>query len=285
MIGDARGLGCSVENSHPKFTNLADWAVATLSPWTDVLVSGKCLTGEEVHQFRVMTKKMRAAWLMAESVDGVTGGNTAREDLKQLAKKFGGLRDGDVLSDLVHRFCKVHSSITDEGFEQWMEARVHDHYQTKAHAGHVDDWCETALARSIEAWSSQRDSLHLRPEFMRGIGRTEEKFRRRAKKALKSDSENDWHRCRRWAKYLYFEYLTLAEMADEDVSKPIKRLRGFASELGKRNDLANLKTLIHAERKGSKFSDTLKEMRAWVNKRDANYEKSTKEYIVHRLSL
>ncbi len=265
-------------------TNLADWAVSTLTPWRDVLVSGARLSGDQVHRFRVMTKRMRAAWMLADSVDGVEGGEAAREDLRQLAKHFGGARDGDVLSELVGRFLDERKSSNASGFRQWMEACVHEHFQVDANAGYVDLWSEKAVARAIESWSSQREHLEMKPGFMRGIGRTEEKFRRRAKKALKTDLDDDWHRCRRWAKYLYFEYLTLAELADEEVSKPIKRLRVFASELGKRNDLANLKSVIQAERKGSEFSATLKEMKSWVAECDAAYEKSTKDFIVRKLS-
>ena len=73
-------------------------------------------------------------------------------------------------------------------------------------------------------------------------------------------------------------------MAGEDVSKPNKRLRVFASELGKRNDLANLKSVIQAERKGSEFNSILKDMKSWVAECDATYKKSTKEFIVRKLS-
>lgn len=243
------------------------------------MVSGACLSGEEIHRFRVLTKRLRAVWRMVEPVDGVVGGEEARDDLRQLAKNFGGARDGDVILELARRYVDEREMSSESGFLPWMESRIREHFQIDANAGHVDSWSEEAVARAIEYWSSQREHLEMRRSFMRGIGRTEERFRRRVKKALKTDRAEDWHRCRRWAKYLYFQYATLAEMANDEISKPIKGLRVFTSQLGKRNDLANLKSVIQVERKGSDFGATLKDMRTWVNECDAAYEKSTKDFV------
>lgn len=271
-----------MEKKQPKMTNLADWAVSMLTPWRDVVVTGACLSGDEIHRFRVMTKRLRAAWRMAESVDGVEGGEEACEDLRQLAKKFGGARDGDVILELVRHYVDERKSSLDPEFLEWMDARVREHFQIDGNAGQVDSWSEEAVVRAIGFWASQREHLDMRRSFMRGIGRTEERFRRRVKKALQTDREEDWHRCRRWAKYLYFQYSTLAELADEEISKSVKGLRVFASQLGKRNDLANLKSLIRAERKGSEFATILKDLRSWVNERDAAYEKATKDFVMRR---
>lgn len=267
----------------PNMTNLADWAVSMLTPWKDVLVAGACLSGDEIHRFRVMTKRLRAAWRIAESVDGVIGGEAAREDLRQLAKTFGGARDGVVILELVRRYVDERAKSVEPGFLPWMEAHIREHFEINADAGQVDSWSEEAVARAIEHWSSQREHLEINHGFMRGIGRTEERFRRRVKKALKTNCEEDWHRCRRWAKYLYFQYLTLAELTDGEISKSVKGMRVFASNLGKRNDLANLKSVIQAERKGSAFGSTLKDLRSWVNECDATLEKSTKEFVVRKL--
>lgn len=266
----------------PNMTNLADWAVSMLTPWRDVIVAGACLSGEEIHRFRVMTKRLRAAWRMAESVDGVVGGEEAREDLRQLARKFGGARDGVVILELVRQYADKRGLSLEPEFMPWMEAHIRQHFQIDVDAGYVDLWSEEAVRRAIEFWSSQREHLEIKSSFMRGIGRTEERFRRRVKKALKTNREDDWHRCRRWAKYLYFQYLTLAELAGEEVSKSIKGLRVFASQLGKRNDLVNLKSVIQAERKGSGFGSVLKDLRTWVNERDAALEKSTKDFVVRK---
>lgn len=248
------------------------------------MVSGKRLSGDEVHRFRVMTKRMRAACMLAESVEGVHRSEAARADLRQLAKNFGSVRDGDVLSALVRGYARECAISKNSDFSQWIDARIGEHFEVDVNAGFVDSWSENALPRVIQFWISQRERLEMKPNFYRGTGRTEEKFRRRAKKAMKTDSEEDWHRCRRWAKYLYFQHSTLAEMAGEELPKSIKRLRIFASKLGKRNDLANLRSVIQEERKGSDFNAILKEMKSWIAKRDAAYEESTKDFIFRRLN-
>ncbi|GAA5494670.1 hypothetical protein Rhal01_00833 [Rubritalea halochordaticola] len=222
--------------------NLADWAMTELNFWLERLHSKLPLDEKETHSIRLTAKKLRAAWLLTLPLIGETRCHLACQEMKQLADHFAANRDSTVQSQLVSSL--LNSSSQDNTAEWENELREQFFTQSCTHQTNLDESPRELIQSNLSHWQSCRDFLNdiqlLRP----GLKQTRKKLRHKLTQALKSGSMKQWHQCRKWLKYFYYQKEILAEMESRQPGKSIERLRELGRVLGKRHDLHNLLTMV-----------------------------------------
>lgn len=257
--------------------NVADWALGLLGPWASRMKIGVEFSGEEIHRFRVESKRLRAAWKMVELCVGSKKAKCAAFELGLLAKRFGGVRDLDVQRQLVAALVGEGDGALTGGFLDWFDQHLERSFCGSLVDKKVDEGCELLIQRASDHWMSCRESLSDASLLEVAVEKTFDKFCERGGKALKRDVVKRWHRCRRWVKYLYFQNQILAEIGKRKMPVSAKKLRRLGSELGKRNDLANLMESIDTALGGERFVPELKHLKRLALSADAELQKSTEK--------
>lgn len=224
-------------------TSLVDQCVAICEQSTAHLENPHSLSCEEVvHQLRVATKQLRAAWHLVKTVDPKLA-KTRRAALRELSAAVAGQRDHDVLLGLASQLAA--SSDAADAFAPLVKALTKD--PESAHISPVsldlllEGWnAELATWRSLN--SPLSDYSACRKKFRDALRKSERRARKCTRSALadrKADA-NVWHEWRKATKRLRYQRELIAASQGRQLGIRDARIRRLGTRLGERNDLANL---------------------------------------------
>ena len=206
---------------------------------SSILGSDSALEPEGVHAVRVGTKRVRALWQLHKASPRAPRAKAAIKRLRLAARRLAGLRDDHVLLMLLAELAAGAPAGASAGFERARLRLVTPLARQPAADGacpaiiaaleaDAADWLEVGAADDVEL-------LH------QGLRRAFTKTRDLGRKALDERTAEDLHRWRRWVKYLRYQLEPFATAERHTISAYHAELKGLGSNLGKRNDLHNLR--------------------------------------------
>ncbi len=196
---------------------------------------------EVVHDLRVVTKKLRAAWKMVSTAVGEEFLKSRGDALRELSALLAGNRDLAVLVGL--------SRVLDETHADAPFSEVIEHLEKDGGAPSDSDATEqiiTIIEEEKAAWETVRfDSFAAEQNSHRySVRRSRQKARAATLLALKDSDAEVWHEWRKKVKQLRYQREFLAEIQNRLPGKWDARISALGSRLGDRNDLANLTTVV-----------------------------------------
>ncbi len=223
----------------------------------ELLGSSSFETEEEaIHEMRVGTKKLRAAWHLVAAIDPALA-ESRRSALRDLSAVIAEQRDRDVLVNLTLDLASREGA-TPEAFsalENSLQAdsRSHDAAakRAKIEASSIDrEALKKAWTEELAAWDSvspkvEPKSIHRR--LFRNALRTSERQARRTTLTALADAKANaelWHDWRKKVKRLRYQREFVAISQGRTPGGHDLRLSRLGTRLGERNDLANLSSAI-----------------------------------------
>jgi len=209
--------------------------------------------GTVVHDIRVGTKRLRAAWHLAVEQAGAERATARRRRLAALAAKLSGTRDLAVLARLTQRLA---TRQTDDRTTATLAEVATCLAQRHAAASRSDqtpadllDEIRAGLAGEVAAWQKivQEENPARQRAIRRELRRSRRRARRAARKALRSLDADLWHNWRKAVKRLRYQRQFAAIAKDRAPGRFDARMSRLGTGLGKRHDLTNL----------TKFADSL----------------------------
>lgn len=249
--------------------HVADWCSRSLDPWCDRVVHGGPLTDDEVHQLRVTTKRVRAAWRLIEPRKKKAAARC--RTLAAAARMVSGDRDAAVLRDLIADIAREADHPSGDGFYHWLTEAVAAHCHDRSTPIDRGDGysIQVRLAIALEDLELyHRDRHNGRRVLVAGMKKTAKKCRASLMRAAKSDTPDDWHRARRRVKFVVHQNQVLCELDGSGLPEEVVTLRALAKKLGDWNDLDNLRAAISRIAVPTCHADDLREVMAWVDQRD-----------------
>lgn len=199
-----------------------------------------------VHDIRVATKRLRAAWRLAVEQAGPERAKARRRALSDLAAKLSGTRDLAVLTRLTQRLA---TRQTDDRIATALAqlaiglAQRHAAAERSVHNPRdLLDAVRSELAAETAAWLELAQEVH--PARHKGVRRELRRSRRRARRTAREASRSEdadlWHDWRKAVKRLRYQRQFIAMAEDAAPGKLDPRMDRLGKRLGKRHDLANL---------------------------------------------
>jgi CHAD domain-containing protein len=215
-----------------------------------LLVEEMRLTPADVHQLRLSVKGLVALWQVLKPFLKEGQADAGSADIGGAAKLLSGARDQHVQTTTMDK------QIRKAGEEEMAALQQAREQLIAQQPDLLDDVVMTAdivfrFAQDRERW--QRLELDCgRSELIRdGYGRLYRKARKSYRQAARSGNPADWHRLRRWTKYLAALAMPVA-VDDSNAETAAKRYAKLARKLGDLHDLhvlaASLKSLPDHEK-------------------------------------
>ncbi|MCB1087414.1 MAG: CHAD domain-containing protein [Verrucomicrobiae bacterium] len=207
---------------------------------------------EAVHEMRVATKRLRAAWKLVSDLAGSQIAKTRRHALTELSGKLSGARDLSVLTKLAqHLAAKQTDGRIAMAFDHIVTPLIHRHdlaLEEARKATALEGVLKTAWEEEIEAWRSlDREHTHeLRRAIRHELRKSLHRARRDTREALRSLDSELWHDWRKTVKRLRYQREFVAAAQSRAPGKFDTRIHRLGSRLGERNDLTNLTILVEA---------------------------------------
>lgn len=243
--------------SHPALPTLAHASARPLSALTaelartclDQLSGPDALTNEEVvHDLRVATKRLRAAWHLVGAVAAPGVARKRRQALRDLSAHLASSRDAAVLDNLAQElaakqtdgeialaFDRIRDSLRDA------ESESPSSEDQKEKLSLLRDF----LRAEIDAWEAieNRNPADWRRAIRHQLRKSRDHAKRDSHLALNSTDPELWHDWRKTVKRLRYQREFVAAMQDRQLGPFDRQINRLGSALGDRNDLANLTAL------------------------------------------
>lgn len=209
------------------------------------------LAPDDVHHLRVSVKELRAFWQVLKPFLPAGEADAASRDIGRAAKQLAGARDQHVrlktLDKLIRKAGEQDRAALSGTREQLVAQQPESAEEPTVTADIV-----ALFAQDRERWQ-ELDVACGRGELIRfGYGRIYRRARKRFRRAAESGDDEDWHRLRRWTKYLG---LALPLVADKGATrKAAKRYARLAGKLGDLHDLDELTYCLKALPDGEEAS-------------------------------
>lgn len=233
----------STANAHP----LSELTIALARNGAACLDKPNALTEETVvHELRVATKRLRAAWHLVKDQAPAGLCKERRAALGALSAKLSGARDLSVLLGLAqHLAASQADGRLAMALDQVVADLVRQHEEVVSsgiHSGELVEELRGDLASEIAAWEiiDHGDPQALRRSIRHELRRSLKRARRDTREALRSLDAELWHDWRKTVKRLRYQREFVAAMQDRRPGKFDARVSRLGSRLGERNDLANL---------------------------------------------
>lgn len=199
-----------------------------------------------VHENRVATKRLRAAWRLVADHAGRSVARARRTALTELSGKLSGARDLTVLTRLAQHLAAAQTDGRLAMALDHVVAALIQRHDLAIQAARSDD----ALLHEIrEAWTAEiaaweaLDPAHphaLRRAIRHELRRSLHRARRDTRQAARSLDAELWHDWRKTVKRLRYQREFIAASQGRAPGKFDARIHRLGSRLGERNDLANL---------------------------------------------
>ena len=209
-----------------------------------------------VHEIRVATKRLRAAWLLAKDANPKLA-NQRRKALRKLSGAIADRRDRSVLKELAEELAEEPGKHRDHGRAF---ARLADRLDRSD--GTPPPCSSTTLKLLLAGWKKERkawrhldlgDDIACRRQFRRALRDSEKLATRRTREALADATATVWHEWRKAVKRLRYQREFVAASQGRRPGVRDARIKRLGTRLGERNDLDNLVVASqrHANDEGS----------------------------------
>lgn len=202
----------------------------------------------DVHRLRVSVKELRALWQVMKPLMAKGQADAASRSIGRAGKLLADVRDRQVQLDILD------ACIGKAGAEERPSLR-RAREQLIARSGDIREAIMTAdiasvFAQDLERWQALELDCGMRKLVGVGYCRLYRKACKRFRRAAASGCAEDWHRLRRWTKYLALVTPLMAE--DGRANAAAKRYSSVAGMLGDLHDLdlltAGLRELPYQDR-------------------------------------
>lgn len=188
-----------------------------------------------VHQLRVLTKRLRAAWHLAQPICGKELAQQRRTALAEISAQLAASRDQSVQWALAAKFHQKHPQVSEKTLSALFEAPASDTQAPQA-LSVVDT--QSAFATEIYAWKKVQLGDEERSVLRHRWRHSLKKTRALTVKTCKSNSAERWHDWRKAVKRLRYQREFLAMIHPRILGKHDLRIRQLGTRLGDHNDLA-----------------------------------------------
>jgi CHAD domain-containing protein len=209
-----------------------------------LLDQSACLENEEtVHEWRIATKRLRAAWHLVGSANRKFA-KQRRSALRELSASIAGQRDRDVLLSLaidLQSESDSNSEVFNPLLTQLSQNAEEEHLPQSTGEQLRSQWTEERAAWQKIA-SEFDSSITLRKIFRNALRKSERTALQSTRIALvdaKGDAEL-WHEWRKAVKRLRYQREFIAASQGRQLGVRDGRINRLGTRLGERNDLANL---------------------------------------------
>lgn len=217
-----------------------------------------------VHEMRVATKRLRAAWRLVRCITGRGLEKSRSHALGELSAKLSGVRDLTVLTRLTQSLAATQ---TDGRIALALDhvvtalLRKHDDEALRSGAGAEGLIAElrTDWLAEIDAWDTvaaiDPDPHQLRRAIRHELRRSLRRARRDTRESKRSLDPEWWHDWRKTVKRLRYQREFVALTQQRQPGKFDTRVHRLGSRLGERNDLANLAEFADTMHRDGQLSD------------------------------
>ncbi|MDA7597595.1 CHAD domain-containing protein [bacterium] len=192
---------------------------------------------EVVHELRVTTKRLRAAWKMVSATVSPEFITRQKNGLRELSALLAEDRDLAVLIDLATKLHKNYKSSSFCEVVSFLNENV-------AESESIDSRpiVESLIDQEKIAWEHVQFSSSTAEQrcLRNAVRKSRSRARFATKLALKDSDSEIWHTWRKKVKQLRYQREFLAEIQHRVAGKFDARISRLGSLLGDRNDMANL---------------------------------------------
>ncbi len=235
----------------PEAVPLSELTLGIATSCLERLTGPECLTDETVvHDLRVATKRLRAAWQLVKPLVGTGLARERNRALREMSAHLSASRDQAVLIALAQALAarQTDDTIT-AALGQAGEALTEE--VAPSAAGSPDpaatlDTIRATLADEIAAWHSLDDCdpatarRAIRHQLRKNLARA-----RRDTRLARHDHDPElWHDWRKTVKRLRYQREFVAATQGRMPGKRDARISRLGTRLGERNDLANLAAAV-----------------------------------------
>lgn len=229
-----------------------------------LLVEQRQLTPDDVHQLRVSVKELAALWQVLKPFLAKGQADTARKDIGCAGKLLARARDQYARLETLDKRIRMAEKDELPALQQVREQLIAQQADSTEEGLMTADFI-ARFAQDLERWQGLDLAFGTRELIRDGYGRLYRKARKLYQQAANSGKAEDWHRLRRWTKYL--ASLALPVGADNSNAKAAaKHYADLAAKLGDLHDLhvlaASLKALPTSDELSIRQAIKLVEQRA-----------------------
>ncbi len=229
----------------PEGRTLSDVCVELVEECLNAVTGPEALLLEDVvHDLRVATKRLRAAWHLAKPAAGKNLVKERKEALRELSACVAESRDAAVLHELANRIASEdhgHPEVA-ESLGKVAEGFTHPAEEAPPSSA-LEGPCQTVrkiLEGERDAWRSVDFGPNQRRILRGQLRRTLQKSREKTAEAIRDKDPEVWHDWRKAVKRLRYEREFMAEIYPRNLGAYDDRIKRLGTHLGERNDLANL---------------------------------------------
>lgn len=196
------------------------------------------LTPAQVHELRVVCKRLRALWRMLEPGFGSEVTRPPERSLREVARSLAGDREAAVRIKTLKRLARKADAPRLEALAGGYAAALAAALDA-TDALPVPDPCMQAVFREQVLMLRALPHPPLLETLAAGITASVRKARKSGRRAIASDEVECWHRTRRWAKYEHYQLELCLDLRGRWRHRH-ERLERFGVLLGRFNDLEDL---------------------------------------------
>ncbi len=213
----------------------------------DSLTDPAALNQEEiVHQLRVATKHLRAAWHLVKALAPADVSRRRREALRAFSAQLSASRDLAVLDALAQALAARQTdgqiALALDAVREQLHHAAAAAATTRSSPSEIFTLLREELNREIAAWRAvPRDHhSHRRRAIRHQLRKSRQRARRDARDAARSLDAELWHDWRKTVKRLRYQREFVALSQGRLPGRIDARISRLGTRLGERNDLANL---------------------------------------------
>ncbi len=196
------------------------------------------LTPKQVHDLRVICKRLRALWRMLEPGFGADVVRPPERALRELARSLAGDREAAVRIKTLKRLARKADSPRLKALAGGYAAALAAAIDTPDALPLPDPCMQAVFLEQARALRSLPQTPLL-ATLATGITASMRKARKSGRRALASAEVEQWHRARRWAKYEHYQLEFCLDLRGR-WRRRHKRLERLGALLGRYNDLEDL---------------------------------------------
>jgi len=206
----------------------------------------QALENEEiVHQLRVMTKQLRAAWHLVQPVCGKGTAKLRRAALRELSSQLASSRDQSVQKALSEQLHLDHPEVSKKTCETLFDSSPQD--STHVQPPSITD-IQQALKTEIEAWKKVRLGDEERSTLRHRWRHSQKQAKALTRETFTSNNPELWHSWRKAIKRLRYQREFLSMINPRLPGKKDLRIRKLGTRLGDHNDLAIFSQQLNASK-------------------------------------
>ena len=260
-------------------SSIKQFAVGIDKKGLELISESDDFTPDTEHKLRVATKRLRGLWKLAEPDIGKKKAKKLQKRLKYSSKTLASKRDHHVMLKTINRLRRFARSKGElkalKRAEKLIEKRPPQNELGPKERREI--WLET-LKTDRKAWKAT-DSLDTPAVLAERLTATYGKAYEHSNRAWTSKDIEDFHRWRRWCKYLFYQLEPLKSEGSDLILQYSRRLKSLGRWLGRRQDLAVLEETL--EKGGKDFEKHRKKLKRVIRRADREAVRKCSKLSTH----